>query len=279
MALESFRRLNAIVSLYEPPKDLKQIDTAVSQTSVVTDPPTTILICGWMSANPRHVAKYSAHYALRYPGARILTVETTTPDFNVRSFATQVQRVGPAVDALRADADPQLLVHTFSNGGAHKFCTISRAYRQATGKLLSVRAMVIDSAPGRVTLEKVLAYAYQGRPKPLLIRVWVYFISAMYVGFEWLAHRLFRRNDVLARTRNDLNNPEIVPIKTPRYYIYSEADRLVGWKDVEDHAREAQAKGWEATLEKMHGDHVGHMRKDEAGYWDRVTRLWAAARS
>lgn len=58
-----------------------------------------------------------------------------------------------------------------------------------------------------------------------------------------------------------------------RAYIYSPADLLTNYRDVEAHAAEAEAKGFSVALEKYENSaHVAHLRKDESRYWDIVKR-------
>ena len=274
MSAESFRRLNGVVSIYEPPKELQ--GRAVEEKAVA--PPTTILVLAWMDASTRHIAKFTARYALLYPSARILLVRATPPDLTWRRGSTQLARLAPAVDALRADPDLHLLTHTFSNAGSHHMANIATAFRRATGgALLPAKAMIIDSSPCRLTLEATLGYVNQGRPKPWYLVACLYFVSVIYVAYHVLVYRLFGKTNVLDRLRRDLNDPKLIPTTAPRCYIYSESDKLIDWRDVEEHAREAQDKGYKVELQKMvGGDHVGHMRTDERAYWDIVTRFWAS---
>jgi len=63
-----------------------------------------------------------------------------------------------------------------------------------------------------------------------------------------------------------------------RTYIYSEADALVDWRDVESHAAAAVEKGLPSAnvrLEKFEGSmHVAHARADEGRYWRVVRETW-----
>lgn len=66
--------------------------------------------------------------------------------------------------------------------------------------------------------------------------------------------------------------------ETRRCYIYSEEDELVDWRDVEDHARDAEEKGFVVRREKVVGSgHCAHAR-GEGGkrYWETVRETWEA---
>ena len=75
---------------------------------------------------------------------------------------------------------------------------------------------------------------------------------------------------------NELNTPDLIGTNAARRYIYSREDSMVWDKDVEDHADEAEAKGYRVRLEKFSGSaHVAHMMADRARYWKIVEDLWA----
>ena len=45
----------------------------------------------------------------------------------------------------------------------------------------------------------------------------------------------------------------------------------MGWRDVENHADDAEAKGWAVMREEFEGSqHVAHVRVDEGQYWEIV---------
>ena len=71
-----------------------------------------------------------------------------------------------------------------------------------------------------------------------------------------------------SHNQNEGNTAEV-----RRVYIYSPADELTDWKDVEAHAAEAKSKGCSVALEKYERSaHVSHMRKDENRYWEIVRK-------
>lgn len=58
-----------------------------------------------------------------------------------------------------------------------------------------------------------------------------------------------------------------------RVYVYSLADALTDYRDVEMHAADAKRKGFSVALEKYERSaHVAHLRKDESRYWEIVRR-------
>lgn len=82
--------------------------------------------------------------------------------------------------------------------------------------------------------------------------------------------------DPIEKLRRELNDRDVVK-EASRCYVYSEEDQLVGWRDVEDHAREAEKRGFEVRRERMvgGGGHCAHAR-GEGGkrYWEVVREAW-----
>ena len=68
-----------------------------------------------------------------------------------------------------------------------------------------------------------------------------------------------------------MNDPHIIDIRAKKSYISSKTDDLVGWRDVENHADDAEAKGWVVRRDELEdSQHVAHVRVDEGQYWEIV---------
>jgi len=75
--------------------------------------------------------------------------------------------------------------------------------------------------------------------------------------------------------RRGLNNPELFATGSDRLYIYSKADELIGWEDVERHAVEAEDRGWYVHLKDFQdSSHCQHMRVHPDQYWSVVEKSW-----
>lgn len=145
-----FTRLSQAVSLYTPP-------TEADSSAPKTDP-TTIIICQWMGASPKSRGLnfiFSQHHDL-FPNARIVSVRSLPAFFITTSTAARLAAIKPAVSAIEADPaeEPRILVHLFSNGGSLGFVDVCNLYKEATGKILPVDAVVLDSSPGQPTLKE-----------------------------------------------------------------------------------------------------------------------------
>lgn len=57
--------------------------------------------------------------------------------------------------------------------------------------------------------------------------------------------------------------------------MYSASDDMVLDSDVEDHAEEAEGRGWVVRRERFVGTgHAAHVRADPERYWGIVKEVW-----
>jgi hypothetical protein len=87
-----------------------------------------IILCTWLGAGKKHIAKYTREYRTIAPDARILLIEASVWIITAR-YIKQQEAIKPAVGAVRAVLDecghdglkstirPKIVIHTFSNGG------------------------------------------------------------------------------------------------------------------------------------------------------------------
>lgn len=81
--------------------------------------------------------------------------------------------------------------------------------------------------------------------------------------------------------RGDLNGDNLLGWmnkKTPRLYLYSQQDDLIPVDAVEEHAQQAEACGFDVSLEKFSDSkHVAHARVYPERYWGSIKNLWQRA--
>lgn len=238
-----------------------------------------VFIAFWMNAPPRALAKYAVEYRRLVPTARIVFVRSSSNDFFFRATEhAQRMQITPAVEAIRSFAAPEnpVFLHLFSNGGLSKTVHMLKAYKAATGNPLPFTSMIVDSAPGTASLPSaVRAFSFA------LPQMWI--LRLFGKGFLWITLSMMkliqfitRTPDIISRARKTINDPSLlqavntkcVPI---RCYIYSDADDLVDYHDIEVHASESEAAGWAVRRELFQGSpHVGHMRIAPDRYWSIV---------
>lgn len=82
--IPDFTRLDDITSIYRPPSHNDNDDNAAAPMYSLQNEqtePELIVFCSWMSAQPKHIAKYTTGYQKLFPNATILLIEAkyTTP--------------------------------------------------------------------------------------------------------------------------------------------------------------------------------------------------------
>lgn len=242
------------------------------------DDPSLIVLCTWMSANRKHIAKYTQQHRKQYPDAEVLVIESSVADIIYRPNHTQQERLRPARDILFShissqtqDDQRKVLLHVFSNGGAQ--C----ALQLVTGlpddlRLAAFTAVVFDSCPGEATYQQSVRAMILSLPKtawakyfgiPLIhIMLCLFYLSFLVPGSE----------NVVSQSRKQLNDPGLFSPLVPRLYIYSKADQLVLYEDVKTHVDDAKQKGYLAVSELLFeaSGHCAHAMTHKDEYWKTI---------
>ena len=264
--LEGFKRLGASTYLYEPLSPQKAGESA----------PDLILLCSWVDASPKHIAKYTEGYKSLYPNSRILLVTTAFTELAFNSTKGELARVEPATQVLLAGPSNQkVLLHFFSNGGAHASCYIARDYKARTGQLLPVNAQIQDSSPGDWDYQRTYTAMSVSLPKQFVLRWLGYIFLHLYIYWHVISVKISGEEDFNTAIRRQLNDKTWFNQRAPRLYFYSHEDKMVFWEDVESHAKDARVKGYGVTAEEFVGSaHCAHLMKDPERYWGAVKAVW-----
>ena len=108
-------------------------------------------------------------------------------------------------------------------------------------------------------------------PKNFVVRLLgVVFVHAVLVVLFVIDKLGF--GNAVSYARERLNDEVLLELKIPRLYIYSKVDKMVNWKDVQDHAEDARRKGYKRVSERVfdHSGHCAHLKEDENKYWKAV---------
>ncbi|KAF1992968.1 hypothetical protein P154DRAFT_591757 [Amniculicola lignicola CBS 123094] len=243
--------------------------------------PRLIIISSWTDAKDAHIAKYIVKYQSLYPAASILLLRCTM------DCILRPSQIGPAMkvaaSVVRAayqtpvlSNSPPLPIHILSGGGGSNIANLYEQYAATAGpnddKRLPPHVTIFDSCPGLFRIPRAVAFVSVGLSffqqliaAPFLYAFAVFWTLSMALGL--LPNSL---GDWYKSHNHDLGNTAEVR----RVYIYSAADALTDYRDVETHAVEAKTKGFSVALEKYEGSaHVAHLLKDEDRYWDIVRRV------
>ncbi|KAE8381285.1 hypothetical protein BDV26DRAFT_95992 [Aspergillus bertholletiae] len=267
--------------------------------------PTVIVLYTWADAHVRLVQKYFQGYKDLYPSTKIIIVMAKTMKTFFAGQETNQAVVRemvvkelwplssrkpstsgelPETLQYRGTSQPRILMHAFSNSGgvnleatALVWHSLQRSVGQSIGPL-PIHGLILDSTPGgssfprefhRWTAGVALGFAFL---PGLLAKL----VAAIIVLLRFGIPGLFGRENLAVRGRRVVNSPDYIPTTSARLYLYSDADPLIGDKDVESHGHQATAKGYRhIELEKFQGSgHVAHMRQDPKRYWAAIARFW-----
>lgn len=291
--------------------------------------PDLIVLCAWMAAAPRHVAKYIAGHDALFPPSEasphpvpLLLVTCDVADVVWRSRRAQAARLAPAVAAVdsalayavaerqRASGEggvdgrekqeeeagwaPRVLLHVFSNGGAHTAVALARLHAASASvsaspstkpwTLGAASRLALDSTPGGESAAGgVRALSAAAAPLPWPLRLLARALVPLVLLAMVLRAALARRPSFIASLRAALNDPALFPLGPRqataaaagrRVYLYSRADEMVGWRDVAAHAAEARGRGARVEVVEFAGTkHVGHAVAEPGRYWGAVGRV------
>ncbi|KAF7596963.1 hypothetical protein BBP40_011329 [Aspergillus hancockii] len=293
------REFSEDIYVYDPPASHGHDNNTYARN------PTTVVLYTWADAHPRLVNKYYQGYRELYPSAKIVIVMAKTMKTFFAGRSTNMANVkevvikelwplansAPTIPSgsergirRRGNSQPRVLMHAFSNSGGVNLeaCTLvwhslQRSMGQPIGPM-PIQGLILDSTPGgdsftreafRWTAGVAMGFAFL--PK-FLAKI----VAAIIVLLRFGLPNLLGLEVLPARGRRIFNTPEYIPTSSARLYIYSDSDPLIGERDVESHAREAEAKGYRRIeLDKFSGSgHVAHMRQDPKRYWSLVSSFW-----
>ncbi|KAF2158516.1 hypothetical protein M409DRAFT_61587 [Zasmidium cellare ATCC 36951] len=292
--LDSMTALSSAVYFHQPPND--------STSSRRNDSsPKLVLLLGWVAARDAHLAKYIDEYRQICPAACILLVKA---ELAVMASAYVARRnIAEAIPVIReivgeaessnpeTRKNPQLLVHLFSNGGSCMLSTLYDVYAEKSStslpqtksmldrgsafRVLPLHITIFDSTPSlQYSHSKIVASVMAGIPRGALQIVACPVIQLL--SLFWLVSiHVFRKRDEMAYWASSHNDTSKVH-EVRRVYVYSNADKMVAYGDVEAHARCAEHRGFSTTLEHFSGSpHVAHAKSDTERYWRIVKEAWS----
>jgi len=275
--------VNRAIYLYKPSPLRNGNDSAQISSS---RPPGLIVLCAWLDAAPKHVAKYVVKHKVLFPSARILLFFNHRENMLWRPDFIQFNRLEPALlavkDFLAQDMCGDILLHVFSNGGAHSATQLTQAWRQsgASPRHVPIACEILDSCPSIPNYTLSVHAVIQGLPKGFAIRLFMIPITVVLIGFATLLHIVGIARLSVDKMRYALNDPQgsfVTETVKRRIYVYGKGDQMVPWTDVLAHAEEARrvlGKDKVQTEEFVGSKHVAHAVVDGERYWRLITDAW-----
>ncbi|KAK7937186.1 uncharacterized protein PG986_014054 [Apiospora aurea] len=272
MALPGFVQLGPNILLYTPSEH------QVGQL---------IILCTWMGAADKHIAKYADIYRQKAPGAKILLLKSVVGSM-ISSYASQRRAMRPAQQAVcqllqehyslqrggeSFSEEPRILLHMMSNGGANSATNLLVDLKARLKAPLPMAGLICDSTPNASSWKKTChAFMYSfpcGFPINLFTTAFVY--ATITLLYAWIALGNEAPEDYWRRSVLD---EKLIRCRKV-CYVASKIDKMTDWRDVVSHAAEARKMGWK-TKEIIVDDtpHCNHISKHEEVYVNAVSDVW-----
>jgi hypothetical protein len=242
-----------------------------------TDSP-LILLFAWNAAAAKHIVKYTASYQQLFASSRILLVRCFTSDM-FRRTASYGPLLAPAMGVVLEHTQNagKVLVHSFSNGGGNQLNEFAKAWKQQHGSKMPMSVQIMDSSPTKGPWMKSHAAITASLPKSTFWRLFGSMAVHLLLVATFLVNMATRRENKMVVVCRELNDEQVFDKRVPRLYLYSRADEMVGFEEVEEHAAIAKGKGWDVRMVQFaNSGHCGHVREDEGKYWASVMQAWKA---
>ncbi|EAW07580.1 putative DNA repair protein (Rad57) [Aspergillus clavatus NRRL 1] len=284
MALDPLKQIGQGIFLYEHTADEAQPSSS---------DPSLIILCTWLGgASPRRINRYVTRYRALFPGSSVLVITTTLPDITIRTFGAIRARLKPARDAIcrllgpsnTSDKPPSsrrsdALLHIFSQGGCNTAIQLALSMKENKGpsalSYLPLRGVIFDCCPGDVDFQRsykaaAVSLPEGGRMATLARRAALYAAVGTIVNLQDMGFMSSVRD-----LRHQLNDEAVLGRSVRRLYLFSEADEIVDWRDVQSHMETARGDGYYADgVRFRRSPHCALMLEDETKYWTSVEQFW-----
>ena len=289
--------------------------TRLFTPSSIAKPGELTILCTWLGARPKYIARYVAMYTRIAPRARILLIESDV-SILVSSYARQRRALKPAakvvLDTLTARIEqssqsrdssahhhpqPRILMHVFSNGGSNTATQLLLELRQQSSRPLHLSGMIVDSAPALGTYWKEYEAMMLSLPKGVVAQMMGEIAIHSLLGMLHMWIKAGNENPSALMRRILLDRTYVCGLPTAQgpdgcvvateeargneclhvCYLYSEADALVDWRDIAAHAEIARRMAGCKVKEVVFQDtpHCRHFVGNEELYENAVSEMWS----
>ncbi len=275
-----------------------------------------VILCTWLGAARKHIAKYTALYRSIAPNARILLIESSfgilaSTFVRQQRFIKFVPAAAAVLDTVAeckhhfpphpkesangppddektgpqirqstpssSQAQPKILLHVFSNGGMNSATHLLQVLRSRMDEPLVFTGMLFDSCPGKGTSYwQSFDAMVLSFPRNVVWR----FLGALAVH----CFLIFMAIYVVCGNENPVTFWRRMPLEESSpargvCYLYSKQDRMIQWIDIEQHAEEARSQGWRVKEILFEGSgHCAHLNMDRRRYLEAVNSIWESDR-
>ncbi|EME47824.1 hypothetical protein DOTSEDRAFT_124317 [Dothistroma septosporum NZE10] len=266
--IEGFLDVAPAISLYRPGNGHAGTEKS----------PSLIVLCTFMGAQLKHIAKYTQGYQKLFSHSAILLVQSSIKD-TFASDAKQADRLNVAAAVIvgykkSSGNNRPILLHAMSNGGGITSTRLATILKQQDhGKVFD--RQVLDCQPSRPHRRLGIRAMVMQLPSNPVIHFIGTWILTVWTYCGWFLHvTLLGQEDIISRLRRLENDPTLFDLSIDRLYMYTKQDTLVPYKEVHEHAEEARRSGYLVKEDVFQeAPHCALVREDAARYWKQIEEL------
>ncbi|XP_041133854.1 transmembrane protein 53 [Polyodon spathula] len=222
-----------------------------------------VILLGWAGCKDKHLAKYS--YIYNEQGC--ITIRYTAPwkavffseAFGSKKLLEIARKLLDLLYDYEVESHP-ILFHVFSNGGFMLYrYVIELLQREEQLRTLVVVGTILDSAPGNQNVIGSVR-ALNATLGPETRTVLRYPILAVFTCMVFLLRVvLYSLTKYIHKNHYDAMLDD--PTSWPQLYLYSQADKVIAHRDVEQMVRARKQRGVRVeSVDFINSDHVSHNR-------------------
>ncbi|KAF5306565.1 hypothetical protein FQR65_LT07292 [Abscondita terminalis] len=226
-----------------------------------------VILFGWAGCNDKHLCKYSQIY----DDKGFITLRYSAPLKFIFWQRSRLKSIGERLVKLLYDMNFEshpIIVHCFSNGGAFLLYNFLLALERNSIKL---KGVVFDSSPGHrriLSLYRAVSAIIGGNffNKVIFSMLVTLFLGIMW-QFEVMKDCLFGKG----HQSDPIKYLQVENSGCPQYFIFSKADALISYKDVEEFMNLRRARGVDVSYLKFdNSPHLKHYLYYKQEYLDGV---------
>lgn len=223
-----------------------------------------VILFGWAGCQDRYLRKYSQ----MYEDIGLITLRYCAPVKVLFWKRNELRKITERIVKLLIDMNfdnHPVVVHCFSNGGAFLYRNFLLALR-GSPKPIKVKGVIYDSGPGPrrfMSLFRAISAIIGGR---LISNFLLSIIATSFLIIVW-EYDILKSCFVKDNYQSDpIEYLKVDDNKCPQYFIYSKADKLIFYEDVEYFINIRRKKGVDVSVlafdDSPHVKHYAHYKHE-----------------
>ncbi|XP_045114707.1 transmembrane protein 53-B-like isoform X3 [Portunus trituberculatus] len=201
-----------------------------------------VFLLGWLGAQDQHLAKYCTIYNQR----GCITIRYTSPSSYVFFRpAVKLMPIARKLLSLLRDMsldDHPVFFHMFSNNGSVLYYYLTQAMAEPTAPHITVKGCIFDSTPAPRRIFSGVRAMYEVTPGSVWMKLCVSLGMMLYL----LGWKVLSISWTIISGKLPINPPWTLvedSSRSPQLFLYSRADKLISFQDVELFMSERQRVG------------------------------------